>query len=57
MTKEKVEEAAGRGCAVLYCKCDHAFQDKKHGKHKRLHNKKVLKGGTEWRCTVCGINK
>lgn len=37
--------------AIRICNCEHAWQDKKYGKVKRLMNS-LLNGG--WRCTVCG---
>lgn len=46
----------GHTTAVLPCTCEHAWQDKRYGKGKRLHNA-LQKGGSltgKWRCTVCG---
>jgi hypothetical protein len=37
---------------VLKCFCEHEFQDKEYGYHKRLHTP-VDKVNT-WRCTICG---
>jgi hypothetical protein len=43
---------------IKRCTCKHEYQDKKHGKGKRVHNPLRSKspGGklTDWRCTVCG---
>ena len=39
--------------AIKICTCDHDYQDKKYGKHKRVHNK----GRDDWKCTVCGSSK
>lgn len=36
---------------VLKCGCKHAYQDKRYGPGKRLHN--ALAGGKGYRCTVC----
>lgn len=36
---------------ILTCKCKHEFQDRVHGKGKRVHNLTVKELG---RCTVCG---
>ena len=38
------------GCMIIRCTCEHEFQDKVHGRKKRVHNQ-CNKG---WRCTVCG---
>jgi hypothetical protein len=37
---------------VKNCKCEHAYQDEKYGRGKRLHNA-LPNGGA--RCTVCGL--
>jgi hypothetical protein len=37
------------------CTCKHPFQDKRHGKGKRVHNEAGKQGGS--RCTVCGATK
>ena len=40
---------------ILPCKCDHEFQDKTHGKGRRVHNKRGGKNPNgKWKCTVCG---
>ena len=36
------------------CTCKHPFQDKRHGKGKRIHNETAKSG---YRCTVCGSEK
>lgn len=42
------------GTKVLPCTCQSAYQDKRYGAGKRLHNaKEPKKTSTEWRCTVC----
>lgn len=39
---------------IFRCLCEHEYQDKRYGKHMRVHNKMVSKGTTMgWRCTVC----
>ena len=39
---------------ILKCDCVHPFQDKEHGKQKRVHNSCHPKNDTpDWRCTVC----
>jgi len=40
--------------AILICNCDHAFQDKRYGKKRRLMNAVKLSTTNEFRCTVCG---
>jgi hypothetical protein len=44
---------------IKRCKCEHKFQDKQYGKHRRVHNyaEKVRGGNGGWRCTVCGSVK
>lgn len=45
---------------VLPCTCEHAEQDKLHGKGRRVHNRtKQNKPAIEqrWRCTVCRNEK
>lgn len=43
--------------AILICNCDHAFQDKRYGKKRRVFN--TIKDGktNEYRCTACGKTK
>ena len=36
---------------VMFCPCEHEYQDKRYGKNNRLHNPK--KEG-KYGCTVCG---
>lgn len=38
---------------IFKCNCRHDFQDKQHGKGKRVYNE----GVKVWRCTVCGNEK
>ena len=40
---------------ILFCQCNHKFQDKEHGKGKRVFNKMAYKQGhpQEYRCSVC----
>lgn len=38
---------------IKACTCEHEYQDKKHGKSKRVHNP-CAKG---YRCSVCGNEK
>ena len=38
---------------VLYCGCEHEYQDKKLGKGRRYHNKCGDPKNTSYRCTVC----
>lgn len=49
-------DRGARMTKVMRCKCEHAYQDKKHGKGMRVHNKK---GGqsNNWVCTVCRDEK
>jgi len=46
---------------ILFCTCEHEYQDKQYGKHMRVHNSKKPKDGmnrpTDFRCTVCGSIK
>lgn len=35
---------------ILDCVCSHAYQDKKYGQGKRVHNP----GKANYTCTVCG---
>lgn len=37
---------------IIRCTCEHDYQDKKHGKGKRVGNK-IAKDGNYYRCTVC----
>ena len=41
---------------VLRCDCEHAGQDKLHGRRLRVHNK-MTKAENTWRCTVCKKEK
>lgn len=36
---------------ILPCKCENEFQDKRYGKHMRVHNTTNKEGKA--RCTVC----
>lgn len=36
---------------IVTCSCVHEFQDKKHGKQRRVAN---ATKGKKFRCTVCG---
>jgi len=40
---------------ILKCDCVHEYQDKIHGKGKRVHNfaKNANNKSGGWRCTVC----
>lgn len=38
---------------MIICDCEHEFQDKEYGSHKRVANVKDSKP-TECTCTVCG---
>jgi hypothetical protein len=45
---------------LLFCGCEHKFQDERYGVHIRVCNGKKPKQGTvptEFRCTVCGAVK
>jgi hypothetical protein len=48
---------------IMFCGCEHEWQDKKYGKHMRLHNEcvKQEKGKRAttkgFRCTVCNTVK
>jgi hypothetical protein len=44
---------------ILTCTCEHKFQDKEHGKGKRVHNLMVAVKGQppKYRCTVCSKEK
>lgn len=52
----KVQKVYEETTAVKKCRCPHGDQDKRYGKHMRVHNRtkqndaRHLKG---WRCTVC----
>lgn len=37
---------------ILPCTCESAFQDRRYGAGRRLHNQRT-KHKDEWRCTVC----
>lgn len=41
---------------ILYCSCIHAYQDKRYGAGRRVHNIGGGRGGNnaKYRCTVCG---
>lgn len=62
MAKKKVEVVDGvetgkkDNTCVLPCNCEHAYQDAKYGKNKRVYNRALTKSGSgsSWRCTVCG---
>jgi hypothetical protein len=43
--------------AILICSCDHPFQDKKHGRKRRVMNPLGPGKANEFRCTVCGKTK
>lgn len=38
--------------AIMKCNCKHPYQDKKHGKGNRVHNK-AANAAYDYRCTVC----
>ena len=38
---------------ILTCSCEHEYQDKLYGKHKRVHNQTKKQNGEVYRCTVC----
>ncbi len=40
--------------AILICNCDNAFQDKRHGRKRRVMNPLGPGKANEFRCTVCG---
>jgi hypothetical protein len=40
--------------AILICNCDHPFQDKKHGRKRRVMNPLGPGKANEFRCTICG---
>jgi hypothetical protein len=40
---------------ILPCSCEHEYQDKKYGKHLRVHNYSLKDKG--WVCTVCAKKK
>lgn len=43
---------------IIFCTCEHSYQDKRYGKNQRVHNKGEHKGGGDkWTCTVCGREK
>lgn len=39
---------------ILTCSCRSAFQDKRYGLDKRVHNPRYGKSEGQFRCTVCG---
>lgn len=43
----------GKPPMILTCRCKHEFQDKRYGKHKRVHTPLAKTHGA-YRCTVCG---
>jgi len=40
---------------IKFCTCESPFQDKRYGKHKRVHN--IGKDNKHQTCTVCGSHK
>lgn len=41
--------------SIRHCTCEHAAQDKMHGRGMRVFNSMVkAPDGQPWRCTVCG---
>jgi hypothetical protein len=41
---------------IMFCGCDHKYQDEKYGPNKRVHNrvtKDEKPNYRRWRCTVC----
>ena len=41
---------------IMSCTCTHSFQDKKHGKGRRVFNQ--MKGDPpRYACTICGTQK
>lgn len=44
----------GKGPAVKTCSCQSVFQDKRHGKGKRIHSRRVT---GKLVCSVCGKEK
>lgn len=60
MAEEEKKENTNR--TIMFCSCDHEFQDSKYGKKKRVHNRtggfgKNARSTQGWRCTVCGSVK
>jgi hypothetical protein len=43
-----------KGSKILFCACEHEFQDKEYGKNMRAHNSISNEKKPAWRCTVCG---
>jgi hypothetical protein len=39
---------------ILICNCEHAFQDKRYGRKRRVMNTIKLGKTNEFRCTACG---
>jgi hypothetical protein len=43
---------------IMFCACEHEYQDKKYGKNRRVHNASAgTAGKPAWTCTVCGTRK
>lgn len=51
MAKPKAEKRAAEPI-ILACSCKHAYQDRRYGAGRRLHNP-VNKKENTYRCTVC----
>ncbi len=39
---------------IKKCTCANAYQDKRYGEFKRVHNQSGTKDKVTWTCTVCG---
>ena len=42
---------------ILKCTCKSAYQDKRYGKDKRVHNVGGATGSRTYRCTVCATSR
>ena len=52
MAKEEIVGQRKTLVKLIKCGCEHAFQDKRYGLCKRVHNPMATPGN--FRCTVCG---
>jgi hypothetical protein len=49
-----IERVHASGTEIKPCTCEHAYQDEKYGKRKRVYNRRIKDGkNVGSRCTVC----
>lgn len=47
-------QAPSKTSSIQRCTCQHAYQDKRYGKGKRVHTIQTKSTSANRKCTVCG---